>query len=104
MAVGSASGTRSSYLDRLKALVDRIDPLFVSDHLCWTGAHGYNSHDLLPLPYTAEALVTAARNIMRAQECLGRRLLIENPSSYLTFEESALGEAGFLAELSKMSG
>jgi uncharacterized protein len=104
MAVGSALGTQPAYLARLKALADRIDPLFVSDHLCWTGASGFNSHDLLPLPYTAEALLVAARNIGRAQEHLGRRILIENPSSYVTFAESTFSEAEFLAELCAVSG
>lgn len=104
MAVGSALGVSTSYLNRLKTLVDRIDPLFVSDHLCWTGLGRLNSHDLLPLPYTPEALVVATQNIMRAQDYLGRRMLIENPSSYVSFADSSFTEAEFLAELCEISG
>lgn len=104
MSIGSALGVQPSYLSRLSDLIRRIDPLFVSDHLCWTGAAGFNSHDLLPLPYTYETLIVAVRNIIRAQEFLGRQILIENPSSYVSFEHSVFTEAEFLADLSKMSG
>jgi hypothetical protein len=73
----------------------------VSDHLCWTGAHGVNLHDLLPLPYTEEALAHVVARIGRVQERLGRRILIENVSSYLTFTHSAMPEWAFLAEVAE---
>lgn len=104
MSIGSAVGLDRNYLDRLRTLEQRIDPLFVSDHLCWTGVDGHQSHDLLPLPYTEEALVIVCRNIGQAQEALGRAMLFENPSSYVQFPESALSEWEFLAEMTGRTG
>ena len=104
MSLGSATGLDRGYLAELKALADRVQPLWVSDHLCWTGITGHNSHDLLPLPYTDEALATCAANIRLAQDVLERPLLLENPSSYLTFAESTLSEWEFLAELTRQTG
>lgn len=104
MSVGSALGVQASYLSRLRELVWRIDPLFVSDHLCWTGASGFNSHDLLPLPYTYETLMVVSRNVMRAQDFLGRQILIENPSSYVSFQQSVFTEAEFLVALCRIAG
>src|SRR5262245_41331891 len=92
MSIGSADGLDESYLHRLRTLIDETEPLFVSDHLCWSRSEGFSSHDLLPLPYTEEALELVCANIHRAQEVLGRTLLIENPSSYVTFAESSLTE------------
>ena len=104
MSLGSATGLDRGYLAELKALADRVQPLWVSDHLCWTGITGHNSHDLLPLPYTDEALATCAANIRLAQDVLERPLLLENPSSYLTFAESTMSEWAFLAELTRQTG
>ncbi len=104
MSVGTADGVNPAYLKRLRALVDEIEPLFVSDHLCWTGIDGFNSHDLLPLPYTEEALDIVSTNVARAQDVLGRAMLIENPSSYVTFAASTMTEWDFLAELCTRSG
>lgn len=104
MSVGSADGLNSDYLVKLKKLAQRIEPLWVSDHLCWTGIDGFNSHDLLPLPYTEEALTITANNIISAQNVLGRAMLIENPSSYLTFADDAMTEWEFLAELTSRTG
>lgn len=104
MSIGSADGLKTEYLARLKRLADRIDPLWVSDHLCWTGIDGFNSHDLLPLPYTSEALDIAAANIALAQDLLGRPLVIENPSSYITFADDMMPEWTFLAELTERTG
>ena len=104
MSLGSASGLDRAYLAELKALADRVQPLWVSDHLCWTGIAGHNSHDLLPLPYTDEALATCAANIQFAQNVLERPLLVENPSSYVTFAESTMSEWAFLAELTRQTG
>jgi uncharacterized protein (UPF0276 family) len=99
MSIGSADGVDLQYLRRLRQLADEIQPLFVSDHLCWMRNGGFSSHDLLPLPYTEEALDVACRAIHQAQEVLGRTLLIENPSSYITYAQSALSEWDFIGEL-----
>lgn len=96
MSLGAAEPLDARYLARLKELVERIEPAVVSDHLCWTGLGGHNSHDLLPLPRTQEAARVAARKIRRAQEVLGRRILVENVSSYLEFRDSEMPEADFL--------
>ena len=85
MSLGSADGLRDDYLRRLRSLADAVDPLFISDHLSWSRIERFNSHDLLPLPYTQEALDAVSANIHHAQDTLGRTLLIENPSSYVSF-------------------
>ncbi len=99
MSIGSAAGLDLAYLRRLKQRADEIDPLWISDHLCWTGTPQFNSHDLLPLPYTEEALSIVCRNIREAQDILGRQLVIENPSSYLTYAEDEMSEWAFIAEM-----
>lgn len=104
MSIGSADGLNRDYLRRLRALVDRIEPLFVSDHLSWSRYAHFNSHDLLPLPYTEETLAVVCRNIDSAQEAMGRAMLFENPSSYLTFTASTMTEWEFLAEMSRRTG
>jgi uncharacterized protein (UPF0276 family) len=104
MSIGSADGLDHDYLKRLRALADEIEPLFVSDHLSWSRTAGFNSHDLLPLPYTEEALALVCRNIDRAQETLGRSMLFENPSSYIAFVDSPMTEWEFLAEMSRRTG
>ena len=104
LSLGSATGLDRAYLAELKALADRVRPLWVSDHLCWTGIAGHNAHDLLPLPYTDEALATCAANVGFAQQVLERPLLLENPSSYVTFADSTMSEWAFLAELTRQTG
>ncbi len=104
MSIGAVPGLDRDYLRRLRHLADRVDPLFVSDHLCWTGVNGHHTHDLLPLPYTEEALALVCRNIDQAQDSLGREVLFENPSSYVSFPESALTEWEFLAEMTRRTG
>src|SRR5262249_44474977 len=101
LSLGSADPISESYLDRLRALCERIEPAWVSDHLCWTGVEGKNLHDLLPLPYTEEAIAHCARHIEQVQERLGRRILIENVSSYLTYSHSTLTEWDFLREVAQ---
>lgn len=103
LSVGSADGPREGYLDLLKTLVDRIEPAVVSDHLCWTGVDGFNSHDLLPVPLTEEALDTVCRAIDQAQHHLGRRMLFENPSSYIAFP-ATMPEWQFLHEMVRRTG
>ncbi len=104
MSLGTATGLDPAYLARLRRLADAIDPLWISDHLAWTGIDGVNSHDLLPIPYTEEALAIVARNIDHAQSVLGRPLLVENPSTYLEFRASGLTEWEFLTELVHRTG
>ena len=104
MSLGSPTGLNRDYLSELKLLADRVRPLWVSDHLCWTGIPGHNTHDLLPLPYTDEALATCIANLKLAQDVLERPLLVENPSSYVTFPESTMSEWQFLRLLAEESG
>lgn len=104
LSIGSADGVKPDYLRQLKALADRVKPLWVSDHLCWTGVEGFNSHDLLPLPYTEEALDIVCANVSRAQDVLERPILLENPSSYLTFADDEMSEVAFLAETCRRTG
>ncbi len=99
LSIGSTDPLDEAYLDQLAQLAREIEPAWVSDHLCWTGVGGHNAHDLLPLPYTEEALAHVAARIRRVQDRLGRQILIENVSSYLTFAHSTLSEWQFLAEL-----
>ena len=104
LSLGSTDGLNIDHLKRLKQLVDRYDPLFVSDHLCWSSIDGIYMNDLLPLPYTEEALSHFSERVMQVQDYLGRELLVENPSSYLQYKHSTIGEAEFLAEVVKRSG
>lgn len=104
MSVGSADGLDAAYLARLRALVDEIEPLFVSDHLCWTQFAGFNSHDLLPLPYTNEALDIVCANVDQAQNMLGRQMLIENPSTYVAFDGDTMREWEFLDAMCARTG
>lgn len=103
MSLGSADGLDADYLRRLRALVDTVEPLFVSDHLSWSRIGSFNAHDLLPLPYTLEALEVVCANIHRAQEALGRAMLIENPSSYLTLD-GEMSEWAFLDQICARTG
>ena len=101
LSIGSIDALDRGYLDDLKALADRVQPIWVSDHLCFTGLRGINMHDLLPLPYTEEALDHVAERVRVVQDHLGRRLVLENVSSYVTYAASALSEWEFIAELSR---
>ncbi len=101
LSIGSDEPLDRDYLADLKALAERVEPLWISDHLCWTGIDAHNSHDLLPLPYDAPALRCVVDNIGRVQDFLGRRILIENPSSYVTFRSSDRSEWDFLADMAE---
>ncbi len=101
MSIGSTDPLDLDYLERLRALAERIQPAWISDHLCWTGVHGLNMHDLLPLPYTEEALDHLARRIGQVQEILGCRLVVENVSSYIEYRHSTMPEWEFLATLAE---
>jgi uncharacterized protein (UPF0276 family) len=103
LSIGGVDPLNEDYLDRLAALVDRFEPAWVSDHLCWTGVDGVNLHDLLPLPYTAESLVHVADRVRRVQDRLRRRLVLENPSTYLTAAHNDMAEWEFLAALAEQA-
>lgn len=103
MSIGTPQGPSDAYLRELKALMRRVEPLWVSDHLCWTGTHGTNMHDLFPLPYTEEAVATVVRNVRRVQDYLERPLLLENVSSYLSFESDTFHEWDFVAAVAEES-
>jgi uncharacterized protein len=99
LSIGSTTTLDLEYLAQLKALAARVEPVWVSDHLCWTGVAGRNTHDLLPLPYTEEALRHVIERVRTVQEVLGRRILLENVSSYVAFRDSQLTEWEFLREV-----
>jgi hypothetical protein len=96
LSIGGSDPLDWGYLTQVKALAARVEPAWVSDHLCWTGVNRTNLHDLLPLPYTEEALRHVVERVRRVQDFLGRRLLLENVSSYLTYRDSRLTEWEFL--------
>jgi uncharacterized protein (UPF0276 family) len=101
MSIGSTDPLDRAYLTELKALRDRIGARWVSDHLCWTGAHGKNTHDLLPLPLTEEALRHTARRVREVQDFLGAPLVLENVSSYASFAASTMTEWEFVSALAR---
>ena len=96
LSIGSVDPLNRDYLEKLATLARRFEPAWISDHLCWTGVGGRNLHDLLPLPYTEEAVRHVVSRVRQVQEILGRRILLENVSSYLRFEHSTLTEWEFL--------
>jgi len=99
MGLGSVDPLNEDYLKKIVSLAHDVDPVFISDHVCWGGYEGAYAHDLLPLPFTEEAVAHVAERIQRIQDRLGRQLLIENVSSYMAFSHSALTEWEFLTEL-----
>lgn len=101
LSIGSTDPFDHNFLLQIKALADRVDAPWVSDHLCWTGVGGRNSHDLLPVPYTAEMLDWTVARVRHVQDVLERTLVLENPSSYLEFTRADMNEATFLAELAE---
>lgn len=101
LSIGSVDDLDERYLDALRVLVDRVQPAWVSDHLCWTGVDQQNLHDLMPLPCTEAALRHVVRRVERVQERLGRRLVLENVSSYVAFAGAEMTEWEFLADLAR---
>jgi uncharacterized protein (UPF0276 family) len=101
LSIGASDPLDLGYLAELKALAERVEPRVVSDHLCFTGHAGINLHDLLPLPYTEEALAHVASRVGQVQDRLGRRILLENVSSYVRYAQSQLSEWEFLAALAE---
>lgn len=104
LSIGSADPLDEDYLDALAALAARIEPAWISDHLCWTGVAGLNSHDLLPLPLTEKSLAHVVERIERVQDRLCRPLVIENPSSYLQFRSDRMSEWEYIARMAEASG
>lgn len=104
LSLGSADGLRRPHLLQLKALVDRFEPALVSDHLCWGAIGARYLNDLLPLPYTDEALDVVCANVSDAQDFLQRQILVENVSSYLEFSDSRIPEWEFVAEVARRTG
>lgn len=101
LGIGSVEPLDEAYLKQWRALIDEVQPALVSDHLCWGRAHGHYSHDLWPVPYTEECLRHVVERVGRVQEVLGRRILLENVSSYLEFRASELTEWEFVAEVAR---
>ncbi|MGH8028718.1 MAG: MNIO family bufferin maturase [Arenimonas sp.] len=104
LSIGSAEPLDMHYLAALKRLAEIVQPAWVSDHLCWTGVDGVNSHDLLPLPYCTAAVEHVVGRVQRVQDYLGREILLENLSSYVQFSASQMTEWEFLAAISQRSG
>ncbi len=104
LSIGSIDPLNQDYLARLKNLIDRIEPFIVSDHLCWSGAEGEALHDLLPLPFTEEALRHIVERVQKVQDRIGRKILLENVSSYLTYRHSTITEWEFLTQTARRSG
>ena len=101
LSIGGCDPLDMDYLASLKRLAERIEPEWISDHLCWTGIDGRNLHDLLPLPYTEEAIEHVAARVMQVQDTLARRILLENVSSYVTFTDSQVSEWEFLSAVAE---
>ena len=101
LAIGSADALDRPYLAALRALIDRIQPALVSDHLCWGRHGGRYVHDLWPLPFTEEALAHVVERVGRVQEALGRQILLENVSSYVAFRDPTMSEWEFLGEIAR---
>jgi len=101
LSIGSTDPIDLEYLAQVRTLAARIEPHWISDHLCWTGIEGRNLHDLLPLPYTEEALASVVERVTQVQDALGRQILLENVSSYLTYRASDMSEWEFLREVAE---
>jgi uncharacterized protein (UPF0276 family) len=104
LSIGSTAPLDRDYLWRLRALAERVHPAWISDHLCWTGVNGRNTHDLLPLPLTSTCLAHVADRVRAVQDWLGRPIVLENPSTYLQFHASQMSEQGFLGRLAEDTG
>ena len=103
LSIGSTAEVDKDYLRDLKKLADRIQPAWISDHLCWTGVHGQNIHDLLPLPYTEETAKHVAERVKIVQDYLGRQILLENVSSYASYIDSNMTEWEFISQIAEQA-
>lgn len=104
MSIGSTDPLDVEYLRKLKRLAEEIGAVWISDHICWTGVAGINAHDLLPIPFNEDTLAHVAARVRRVQEVLERPLILENPSSYITFANSTLSEWEFITRLTEETG
>lgn len=104
LSIGGSDRLDRAYVQSLRALAERVRAAWVSDHLCWTGVGGVNTHDLLPMPLTEPALAHVADRVRAVQDWLGRPLVLENPSSYLEFRASQMPEWEFLGRLAELTG
>lgn len=104
LSLGSAGPLDADHLAKLKAMVDRLEPFLISEHMAWSASGGFHLNDLLPLPCTEEALDTMVAHVDQLQSELGRQILVENPSGYLRFRHATMGEAIFLGELVRRTG
>ncbi len=103
LSIGGTDALNFDYLRQVKALAERIEAAWISDHLCWTGVNGVNMHDLLPLPYTEEAVQHVVNSVKTVQDFLGRKILLENASSYITYSHSEMSEWEFLSAVAERS-
>lgn len=103
LSIGGTDPLDREYLIRLKALAERVEPAWISDHLCWTGINGTNLHDLMPLPYTPETIRHVAERVSQVQEYLGHQILLENVSSYVAYTASEMTEWEFLCEIAEIA-
>src|SRR3990167_6007461 len=103
MSICSIDPLDWDYLHEMKALANKLEPKWISDHLCWTGLHGKNTHDLLPLPYTDEAINHVVKRIQQVQDFLGQPILVENVSSYITYHQSTMTEWEFIKAISEQA-
>jgi len=103
LSIGSTDPLDSDYLKSLKQLIQRVQPCWISDHLCWTGVNATNSHDLLPLPYNEATVAHVVDRVVQVQDYLGRRILLENLSSYVTYKSSEMTEWDFFNEIARRS-
>jgi uncharacterized protein (UPF0276 family) len=104
LSIGSTDPLDLDYLARLKELAGEVDAVWLSDHVCWTAVGGVNTHELVPIPFTEASLAHVVERVGVAQEFLERPLVLENPSTYITFTESTMSEAEFLARMAEESG
>jgi uncharacterized protein (UPF0276 family) len=101
LSIGSTAPLNTVYLEALKGLIRRVEPRWISDHLCWTGVSGMNLHDLMPMPYTESALDHLVPRVREVQDRIGQRILLENVSSYVAYRSSEMTEWEFLAQLAE---
>lgn len=104
LSIGSTDPVNKEYLEKLKRLAGEINPLWISDHLCWTGVNSLNTHDLLPVALNEESLAHICRRVNEVQDFMGRPIVFENPSTYLTFRQSTINEWDFLRYMTEETG
>jgi uncharacterized protein len=104
LGIGNVDPLSTSYLRQLRSVIERVEPAWVSDHLCWGAYGGHHAHDLLPLPHTAETIAHVAARVHAVQDCLGRRILLENVSAYLAYADADLTECEVINEIASRTG